>query len=165
MATSITPRSAMPTTSGSISGSFSASGAMLRLSAVLTESGRDRLYLIKQNGTGYWEKVQAPELELEKSGGDAAVAGSIDVVLNNGDTFHVVSETGKLITAGSVTIENLSPTLGVVAPAVSGDTIALLAASQSLSSKTLVSSVVSTGLTASGSASTSSNRRRVAHRW
>lgn len=154
MATSITPIRSIPTVSGDISGSFTAGGTSIRMCGALTSAGQDNLVLIRQQPSGYWEKT-SHELRLSRLSADFLDAsGSVEVQIGSLDKFHVLSETGAAVSAGSVTLEDLSPATGVTLPSIpGGDTLALLAASQSLSSKTLVAPVISTGLTATGSAS------------
>ena len=153
MATSITPVRAIPTTSADISGSFTASGTRIRLCAALTGAGEDTLTLLRRQPSGYWMATEH-ELVLKRSANDfVGASGAIEVDIGSLDKFHVLSASGSAVSAGSVTLEDLTPATGIALPSISGDTIALLAASQSLSNKTNVAQVVSTGLTATGSAS------------
>lgn len=152
MASSVTPVRTIPTTSGDISGSFTAGGTSIRMCGALTAAGTDTLVLIRQQPSGYWEKT-GHELKLDRKTNDFLDAsGSIEIQIGSLDKFHVLSETGAAVSAGSVTLEDLTPATGVTLPSIpGGDTLALLGASQSLSSKTLVAPVISTGLTATGS--------------
>ena len=154
MATVITPVRSIPTVSGDISGSFTAGGTSIRMCGALTAAGQDNLVLIRQQPSGYWEKT-SHELRLNRQPNDFLDAsGSVEVQIGSLDKFHVLSETGAAVSAGSVTLEDLTPATGVTLPSIpGGDTLALLTASQSLSNKTLVAPVISTGLTATGSAS------------
>jgi hypothetical protein len=94
------------------------------------------------------------ELVLKRSANDfVGASGAIEVDIGSLDKFHVLSATGSAVSAGSVTLEDLTPATGIALPSISGDTIALLAASQSLSNKTIVTPTISTGLAATGSAS------------
>jgi len=155
MPTSIMPITAIPTASGNISGQFTSASTTVRLSAALTSGGEDTLQLIRKTGTGYWEAVPNANIELQRTSQDmTGGAAALDVYVgNSGDVLHVVSRSGRAISAGSVTLEDITPATSIALPSITGDTIALLAATQSLSNKTLVAPVVSTGLTATGSAS------------
>lgn len=153
MATVMTPVTSLPLTNADISGSVAAGAPMIRLSGTLTSGGADDLVLIRRNSTGYWERT-AFRLKLTHRGTAdfEGASGSVDIPVNDTASYHVLSTTGNAVSAGAVTLENLAPSIGVALPGVAGDNVALLAATQSLLGKTLVSPVVSTGLTASGSA-------------
>ena len=153
MATSVTPVRNIPTTSGSIAGQFAAGAPLIRLSAALTGVGSDTLVLLRQQASGYWTATEFSLSVTRSPSGFVGAAASIDIPVNDTANYHVLSESGAAVSAGAVTLENLAPSTGIALPAISGDTIALLNAAQSLANKTLVTPVLSTGLTASGSAS------------
>ena len=148
---SITPVTSIPTTSGSIAGQFTAGAPMIRLSGALTRPGQDSLVLLEQQESGYWSATEyVVNLQRSASGFDGAAA-SIDVPANSTSNYHVLSTSGLAVSGGSVTLSDLAPSTAVALPAITGDTIALLNAAQTMANKTLTAPVVSAGLTASGS--------------
>ena len=93
MATVITPVRSIPTTSGDISGSFTAGGTSIRMCGALTAAGQDNLVLIRQQPSGYWEKT-SHELRLSRQPNDFLDAsGSVEVQILQLGRGHTKGDT------------------------------------------------------------------------